>query len=93
MAAFRTFSPITVDHVLRIKLVARDRYGILFDPPDGTHGTAIGHTPFGDCVVSFAHDSAQAALVLTLVQKPRLLPAGLLWSAFKDELERLGLST
>jgi len=90
MAASRTFSRVTVDHVLRVKQVAQNRYGILFDPPDGTRGIATGHTPFGDCIVSFSFDSA---LVLTVIKKPILLPAGLLWSRFEEELERTRPST
>jgi hypothetical protein len=88
MAVTRTFSSVTDDLMHRIKQVARDQHGILFDPPDGVTGTATGRTPLGECVVRFVYDSAQAELVMTLVKKPLMLPAGFLWTAFSAELER-----
>ena len=88
MAATRTFSSVTADLMHRIRQVARDEHGILFDPPDGTKGTATGRTPLGECIVHFAYDSVQAKLVMTLAKKPLMLPAGFLWTAFSAELER-----
>jgi hypothetical protein len=88
MAVSRTFSSVTADVMDRIKQVARDEHGILFDPPEGTKGTATGRTPLGECIVRFVYDSAQAELVMTLVKKPLMLPAGFLWTAFSAELER-----
>jgi hypothetical protein len=89
MAASRTFASVTADLVHRIKQVAHEQHNVTFEPPDGTKGTATGRTPFGDCIVHFAHDAAQAVLVMTLVKKPMVLPATLMWSAFSAELERL----
>ncbi len=87
MAESRTFASVTADHLDRLKQVARDRHGISFDPPDGAKGVATGHSPFGDCIVHFVHDNAQAVLSLTLVRKPMLLPAGMMWSSFEAVLE------
>ena len=88
MAATRTFSSVTADLMHRIRQVARDEHGILFDPPDGTKGTATGSTPLGVCIVDFVYDTAQAELVMTVVKKPLMLPAAFLWTAFSAELER-----
>lgn len=88
MALTRTFSSVTADLMHRIRQVAREEHGILFDPPDATKGTATGRTPLGECIVHFAYDSVQAELVMTLVKKPLMLPAGFLWTAFSAELER-----
>jgi hypothetical protein len=88
MAASRTFVSVTAALVHRIKQEARDKHGVLFDPPEGTQGTATGRTPFGELIVHFVHDSSQAALVMTLVKKPMVLPSALMWSAFSAELER-----
>ena len=88
MSTSRAFSGITVEHVYRIKQTAHAERGVTFDPVDGTSGIATGRTPFGDCVVRFAHDSSQAVLVLTVLKKPVLLPAGLLWRGFQGEIER-----
>nr|WP_294506990.1 hypothetical protein [uncultured Rhodopila sp.] len=88
MAATRTFSSVSAELMERIRQVARDEHGILFDPPDAATGTATGRTPLGECIVHFAYDIAQAELVMTLVKKPLMLPAGFLWTAFLAELER-----
>lgn len=88
MSASRVFSGVTVEVIYRIKQIAHAERGVIFDPADGTSGIAVGRTPFGDCVVGFAHDSAQAVLVLTLLKKPMLLPAGVLWRGFQGEIER-----
>jgi hypothetical protein len=89
MATSRAFSGVTVRVVNRIRQVAHDEHGVVFDPSDGTTGTATAHTGIGDCVVHFVHDGVQSVLVLTLVKKPMLLPAALLWSGLSAELERL----
>jgi hypothetical protein len=88
MSASRIFASVTADLVHRIKQDARDKHGVLFDTAEGTAGTATGRTPFGDLIVHFVHDSAQAALAMTLVKKPMVLPSALLWKAFDAELER-----
>ncbi|HEY4044991.1 MAG TPA: hypothetical protein VGM32_24525 [Rhodopila sp.] len=88
MSASRVFSGVTIELVERIKQVARDEHGVRFDPDDGPTGLATGQTPFGECVVRFAHRGAQAAIVLTLLKKPMLLPAEVLWTAFKEEIDR-----
>ena len=88
MSKSRTFASVTVEVVHRIKQEAREKHGVLFDPPEGTTGTATGRTPFGDLIVYFVHDSVEAALMMTLVKKPMVLPSALLWKAFDAELER-----
>jgi hypothetical protein len=89
MSASRAFPGVRVEVVNRIKQIAHDEHGVVFDPQDGTTGTATAGTPMGECVVHFVHDSVQSVLVLTLVKKPMLLPAALLWSGLGDEVERL----
>lgn len=88
MSASRIFSGVTVTVINRIKQVAHGEYGIVFDPPDAAKGTAAARTPIGDFVMHFVHDSAESVLVLTLVKKPMLLPAVLVWSRLGTEVER-----
>ncbi len=88
MSDSRTFSGITADVLGRIKQAGSAEYGIAFDPADGPAGTASGRTPLGECIVEFAHDNANAALLLTLVKKPMLLPAGVLWRGLTETIER-----
>jgi hypothetical protein len=88
MSTSRAFSGVTVEVVNRIRQIAYDEHGVVFDPSDETTGTATARTRIGDCVVHFVHDSVQSVLVLTLVKKPMLLPAALLWTGLSAEVER-----
>jgi hypothetical protein len=88
LSASRAFSGVTVAVVNRIKQVAHGEHGIVFDPHDGTKGTAIARTPIGNFVMDFVHDAARSVLVLTLVKKPVLLPAVLVWNRLGTEVER-----
>jgi hypothetical protein len=88
MSTSRTFSGVTVEDLSRIKGLGRVEHGVVFDPPDGPCGNVTSQTPFGECVVAFVYVSARAELTLTIVKKPWLIPAGLLWSGFLETLGR-----
>jgi hypothetical protein len=88
MPTIRTFTGISIEIVGRMKEYGRSQYGIVFDPPEGPNSTATSQTPFGECVIEFAHDIERAELTLTLVKKPWLLPEGLLWNGFLETLAR-----
>jgi hypothetical protein len=88
MPTSRTFPGVSGEVAARMKEYGRSQYGIVFDPPEGLNSTATGQTPFGECVIAFAHDSAREELTLTLVKKPWLLPETLLWNGFLTTLER-----
>ena len=74
----RTFSGVTADILSRMKEIGRAEYGVVYGPPEGPISTATSQTPLGECVVEFVHDPAKAELTLTVVNKPWLLPEGLL---------------
>jgi len=74
----RTFSGVTADILSRMKEIGRAEYGVVYDPPEGPISIATSQTPLGECVVEFVHDPAKAELTLTVVNKPWLLPEGLL---------------
>jgi hypothetical protein len=88
MSNSRTFSDVTVEALSRIKELGRAEYGVIFDPPDTPRSNATSQTPFGECVIAFVHDSARAELTLTIVKKPWLIPASMLWSGFLETLGR-----
>jgi hypothetical protein len=88
MSTSRTFSGVTVEDLSRIKGLGRAEHGVVFDPPDGPCGNVTSRTPFGECVVAFVYVSARAELTLTIVKKPWLIPASLLWSGFLETLGR-----
>jgi hypothetical protein len=88
MLTSRTFSDVTAEAVARIKRVGLTQYSVVFDPPEGTQSTATAQTPFGKCVVEFEYDITRAELTLKIVKKPWVVPESLLWSAFRETLER-----
>jgi hypothetical protein len=50
--------------------------------------TQLHKPPFGECVIAFVYVSEHAELTLTIVKKPWLIPASLLWSGFLETLGR-----
>jgi hypothetical protein len=88
MSTSHAFSGVTVKVVNRIRQIAHNEHGVVFDPSDGTTGTVTARTRMGECVVHLVHDSVQSVLVLTLVNKTMLLPTVLLWSGLSAEVER-----
>jgi hypothetical protein len=88
MSDGRTFSDVTVDALSRIKELGPAEYGVIFDLSDAPRSNATSQTPFGECVIAFVHDIARAELTLTIVKKPWLIPASLLWSGFLETLGR-----
>ena len=71
-----------------MKEIGSTEYGVVYDPPEGPIITATGQTPLGECVIEFVHDPAKAELTLTVVNKPWLLPEGLLWNGLLQTLDR-----
>ena len=88
MSNSRTFSGVTAEILSRMKEIGRTEYRVVYDPPEGPISTATSQTPLGECVVEFVHDPAKAELKLTVINKPWLLPEGLLWNGFSQTLER-----
>jgi hypothetical protein len=88
MSNTRNFPGVTAAVLTRMKELGPAEYGVVFDPPDGSTGTATSPTPFGNCVIEFVHDRARSELTLTLVKKPWLLPEGMLWNGFLETLAR-----
>ena len=76
MATSRAFSDVTVKVVNRIRQVAHDEHGVVFDPLDGTTGTATARTGIGDCVVHFVHDSVQSVPGLDACEKADVAASG-----------------
>jgi len=88
MSNTRNFPGVTSAVLTRVKELCLAKYGVVFDPPDGSSGTATSRTPLGECVIEFVHDGARSELRLTLVKQPWLVPEGLLWNGFVDTLAR-----
>jgi len=78
MSNTRTFSGVTAEILIRMQEPGRSEYGIVYDCPEGAADIATNQTPFGECVIEFAHDHEKAELALVLLRKPPLLPEDLL---------------
>ncbi len=49
---------------------------------DGTSGTISGASSLGRVSLHFDYDEARAEMTLTILKKPMLAPAALLWAEF-----------
>lgn len=56
--------------------------------PDGVGGLLTTHTPMGDVVVRFSHNSERAELTLTIVKKPMFVPTSLILAQTAQVLRR-----
>ena len=86
MSGIRTFPGVTPDTLSRMQELGRASYGIVYNPPVGSAGTATSQTPLGQIVIEFVHNNENSELTLTLIEKPPLLPEKLLWSGFVNTL-------
>jgi hypothetical protein len=78
MSRVRSFDGVTPAVLGRIREVGR-RYGVQFTPDEGPAGEAIGRTPMGECVISYALDAGASRLTLVIRRKAALLPSAMLW--------------
>lgn len=88
MSGIRTFSGVTAEILSHMQELGRASYGIVYDPPEGSAGSATSQTPLGQFVIEFVHNNEKGELTLTLIEKPPLLPEELLWSSFVNTLDR-----
>jgi hypothetical protein len=58
--------------------------------PDQSGGTVRQPTPLGEVAVRFLHNRAPEEMTVTIVSKPKLLPAALLWAGVAMALQRAG---
>lgn len=73
------FSGVTVAALVRMHDAGSSEYALDLDP-DRRGGAVRRPTPLGDVVVRFTHDRERAEMHVTIVSKPRLLPAAVLWA-------------
>jgi hypothetical protein len=62
-------------------------YRVALDP-DGVSGLLTIDVGMGDVVVRFSHNSERAELTLTIVKKPMLVPASMIWAGTSQVLRR-----
>jgi hypothetical protein len=71
------FPGVTLQALERLRDQAGGNYALKLDP-DGVGGLLTTHTPMGDVVLRFDHDSERDELKVTIVKKPMLLPAAVI---------------
>lgn len=79
MAETRRFSGITLERLSRMHAAGSTDYTLSLDP-DRSGGTVSRTTPLGDVIVRFTHDRRRAEMTVVILQKPRLLPAAMVWA-------------
>jgi hypothetical protein len=86
MTRARTFEGVTPAVLGRIRQVGRS-YGVRFTPEEGPAGEAVGRTPMGECIISYAHDAGAARLTLVIRRKAALLPSAVLWRQLDEIID------
>jgi hypothetical protein len=72
------FSGVPFEALLRLRSQAGGNY-LLESDPDGVGGLLTIHTPMGDVVLRFSHNSERAELTLTVVKKPLVVPTAVIF--------------
>ena len=87
MSTTYLFSGITIEVLNRMREEDSADYVLKLDStPDRIGGTVRKPTPFGDVTVRFDHDSQRAEMTVTILKKPMLLPAAVLWAGLTHAL-------
>lgn len=84
----RTFDGVSAEVWEKVKAIAHDRYGTVFDPAAGECGTATTATPVGDVIVDFERDPTADQMTYTLRHKPFFIMSGQIWSGLAETIDR-----
>jgi hypothetical protein len=87
MSKTRVFPGVTFALLSRMREEDGDDYALAVDP-GRIGGTVHKPTPLGEVVVRFEHDDQRAEMTVTIVSKPALLPAAVLWAGVSHALRR-----
>jgi hypothetical protein len=87
MSKAHVFSGVTLATLIRMDEAGSSEYTVDLDP-DRRGGTVRRPTPMGDVVVRFAHDQDRSEMRVTVVSKPKLLPAAVIWAGVAVALGR-----
>lgn len=87
MSRTQIFPGVTIAVLTRMREEDSGDYALQLDP-ERIGGTVNKTTPFGNVVVRFEHDDQRAELAVTILHKPMLLPAAVLWAGVAHALRR-----
>jgi hypothetical protein len=80
------FHGITLAALIRMHADGGGDHVVELDP-DQSGGTVRRPTPLGEVAVRFLHDRAREEMTVTIVSKPKLLPAAVLWAGVARALQ------
>jgi len=89
MSRTRIYSGITLEALSRMRDDSNRDYAVELDA-SGVSGTVSKPTPFGNALMRFEHDGGRAEMTVTILKKPALLPAAVLWAGVAHALRRAG---
>jgi hypothetical protein len=81
------FQGVTLAGLVRMHAEGGGDHVVELDP-DQRGGTVRRPTPLGEVTVRFTHDRAREEMMVTIVSKPKLLPAAVLWAGVARALQR-----
>jgi hypothetical protein len=80
------FSGVTLDALKGLRGQAGGKNYSLELDPDGVGGLFTMRAGMSDVVVRFSHNNERSELTLTIVKKPMLLPAAMIWAGTSQVL-------
>jgi hypothetical protein len=86
MADCQTFNGVTPAVFACVKQQSAQQHGTVYNPPDGTTGTATTTTPVGTVVVSFDLDTSTGAITYCIVSKPWIAPESAIWDGINSTI-------
>lgn len=87
MSKTRVFTGVTFERLSRMQEEDRGDYALALEP-GRIGGTVHKPTPLGVVVVRFAHDIQRAEMTVTILKKPVLVPAEVVWVGVSRALRR-----
>lgn len=88
MSDCKTYDGVTADVFACVKKASAAEHGTVYDPADGTKGTATTKTPVGTVVLSFDLDTAKDAITYCIEKKPMLAPASAIWDGIASSIDK-----
>jgi hypothetical protein len=93
MATTQTYGNVTQTVWDCVKSSSISQRGTVYDPSDGTEGTATTETPVGKLVMGFSFDAAASTITYTINSKPFLVTEGEIWSGIQKSITACGGGT
>jgi hypothetical protein len=87
MPESKTFENVSATTWQRMKTLGEQKHGTRFEQVDDSSGQATTNTPFGRLVLAYAHNPEQNSITYTIISKPLMVMAPLVWSGIESTLE------